>query len=286
MVKTGDTWDRAVEFIGDHIAFILPIAIFALVIPSSISASLQPLSSTGPSPLRTALSVLGLVFAVLSLWAQLAIATMAIDPGQARRATGIATARLLPALAIYLLLIGAAFVVIVAQAAAIGAATGINLGATNWTDPMAIQSAAGSRGWLLLVVTVDTIVLVALMAKLAPLTGVIAVERRGIGAIARAWQLTRGLMWRLIGVILLYAVVASIAQLAARFAFGAIMRLISDGEGAVTVGSVVTSVVVSSVGAAFTVLAAAFCAKLYAATARLHDAHRMTAAELSPEPLT
>jgi hypothetical protein len=276
----GNVWDRAVEFLSDHIALILPIAIFALVIPASITGSLQTLAATGSLPVRAGLMLLSLVFAILGLWAQLAIAAMAIDPDRPRGSPGVATARLLPAIGIYLLLITAVFAIFIVQWIAVGAATGINPAAVNWTNPASVQLPAGARGWLLLLLVLDVCMLAALMAKLAPLTGVIVAERRGLGAITRAWALTRGLAWRLVGVIILYAVVTTVSQLAARFVFGAIMRLISGGQGQVTVGDVVTSVIVASVGAAFTVLAAAFCAKLYLATAHAHEARRMA----EPEP--
>lgn len=267
MVRMGDVWDRAVEFLSEHIALILPIAIFALVLPASITGSLEPLSATGSQSVRLVLVVTGLAFAILSLWVQLAIAAMAIQPDQARRAAAVATARLLPALGIYLLLFIVVCFVVFAQAAVIVGTSGLDPATMNWGDPSAVQLPSGTIGWLVAILILDGVVMLALMAKLAPLTGVIVAERRGLGAIARAWGLTRGIAWRLVGVILLYVVVSTVAQLAAQFVFGAIMALIAGGDGPVTVGGVVTSVLVASVGAAFTVLAAAFAAKLYVATA-------------------
>jgi hypothetical protein len=288
-VKMGNVWDRAVEFLSDHIALILPIAIFALIVPTSITGSLQELATTGSMPVRSGLTLLGLGFAILGIWAQLAISAMAIDPEYARRATATATARLFPAIGVYLVLFLAVFLVLFAQVFVLGLAGGYDFSQIQWGQQtmQQLQLPPGLRGWVGLLFLVEALVLIGLLARLAPLTGVIVAERRGLGAIRRAFQLTRGLTWKLIGVVILYAVVAWVATAAAQFVFGSIMRIIAGGDGPVTVAGVVTSVVVASVGATFTVLAAAFTAKLYVATARAHEASRVVepVAVSGPDPL-
>jgi len=115
---------------------------------------------------------------------------------------------------------------------------------------------------------VELAVVLFVLARLLPLTGVIVAERRGLGAYARAFRLTRGMTWKLLGVILLYAVVAWVSSLAATTVFGSILRLVAPGEGSVTVAGVLTAIAAAAVQAVFTVLAAAFCAKLYVALVR------------------
>lgn len=283
MVKMGNVWDRATEFLSDHVALILPIAIFALIVPTSITGSLAEFQNSGSTSVRAGLALLGLGFAILGIWAQLAIAAMAIDPDYARRATATATARLLPAVGVYLVLFLAVFVILAVQIVAIGVIGGVDFSQVQWgrgnAQPLKLPPGLGIGFWLLMLA--ELIALIVLLARLAPLTGVIVAERRGIWAIKRAFHLTRGLTWKLIGVLILYAVVAWVATAAAQFVFGSIMRIIAGGDGQVTVAGVVTSVVVAAVGATFTVLAAAFTAKLYVATARLAEAARV--AEPAPE---
>lgn len=263
MVKIGDVWDRTVEFLGDNLGFILPIAILALFIPTSIIGSLAELARTGTPSTKLVLQVLSLGFSILSLWAQLAIVALAVDPALGRNATRVATARLLPAIGVILLLFVAAIIPIVPVALIMGAAgVDIRLLAAG----LATLAIAPALSWTILAYMFGMMLVLLLVgARLAPLTGVLVAERRGIGAIVRAVGLTRGMTWRLVGVFLLYFIVVSVAMLATRLVFGSVLAIFSNSDGPVTVANVVTSVVVAALSTTFTALASAFCGKLYAA---------------------
>lgn len=267
MVKMGDVWDRAIEFLGDNAGVLLPILLLALFVPETITGSLEEVRRTGGQGVRTGLGLVTLLFAILSLWAQLAIAALAIDPTLGRRASGVATARLLPAIGVYLLLLLALFALSVPLIALIVAAgidvAGIQAG-TATMPAISPGIALAMLGYCI----VYLIVVLFVGARMATLTGVIVAERRGAGAIARAFALTRGLTWKLVGVIILYAVVATVAGLAVRTVFGSILKLVAGGSGPITVAGVITAMAVAAVSSIFTVLAAAFCAKLYVAVVR------------------
>jgi hypothetical protein len=126
-------------------------------------------------------------------------------------------------------------------------------------------AAPGVGLWLGLTLTAVMIGFLLLIVRLAPLSGLILSERRGAGAIPRAFRLTRGLTWKLVGVVILYAIVSIVAQWAAQGVFGSVLALIAGGEGPVTLAGVLTGAIVAAVQTAFTVLAAAFTAKLYLA---------------------
>src|SRR3546814_9103815 len=53
------------------------------------------------------------------------------------------------------------------------------------------------------------------MARLLPLNSVVVAERRGVGAIRRAFGLTRGLALRIVGVVILFFVVWGVSAMAA-----------------------------------------------------------------------
>ena len=105
-------------------------------------------------------------------------------------------------------------------------------------------------------------------ARLLITNAVIVREKRMFSALRQSWKLTRGMTWRIIGVILLFALVSWVSMLAANMVFGSIFALVTGGpaEG-ITLAGVLTSIVVAAVQTGFTVLVPAFTAKLYLALA-------------------
>src|SRR3546814_5010707 len=81
------------------------------------------------------------------------------------------------------------------------------------------------------------------MARLLPLNSVVVAERRGVGAIRRAFGLTRGLALRIVGVVILFFVVWGVSAMAATTVLGSIFQLAFGGEGAITLATVLTGVV-------------------------------------------
>ena len=102
-------------------------------------------------------------------------------------------------------------------------------------------------------------------ARLALVIPTMVMERRGLGVFVRSFKLTRPIQWKILGVLILYVIVLFVSYLAAKLVFGSIFGLIAGGDGAVTVATVLTSILVSVVLTGFSVLATAFTAKLYLA---------------------
>lgn len=273
MVKIEYVWDRTTEFLGDNIGVLLPIVVLAIFVPASITGSLVDVREAAGFGLKLGLGVLSLAFSVLSLWAQLAIAALAIDPTLGNRAAQVATGRLLPAIGVFLVVL-IAFALLTLPVIGLMAAAGFDFSAMAAGQRM-VPTIAPAYGLAISAAIIGYVLLLLFLgARLATLTGVIVAERRGLGAITRAFALTRGMTWKLVGVVILYAVVAFVAVLAAQTVFGSVLRIVSGGpaSGTITIAGVITSVVVAAVSAGFTTLAAAFCAKLYAAIVR----HRET----------
>ncbi len=260
MVSMGTVWDRATEFLSDNLSAIFPLALFAIFAPLAISQSILPLTVLGGS---TAL-IVGFLWVVLSIasnWGSVAVMALALDAVGGRSAA-IATAnrRFLPIIGISLILLVGAI--------ALTLPLGIALGLSGLDMQAAVRGGkaelTGGLGWFIILYLVFLLgASIWLVARLALLTPTILVEQRGIGAIGRSFKLTKSVQWKIIGVAILYVIVFGVCSLAAKFVFGSLFALIAGGDGPVTLGSVLASIMVSVVTTAFTVLASAFIGKLY-----------------------
>jgi hypothetical protein len=261
MVKMGTVWDRTAEFLTDNIGIVLPIALIAYFVPACINGSFAELRSTGSFELQAILTGVALLLSVLSLWGSLAIAAMtlapdAIDPGAAGRR------RLPAALAVAIATLAATFVLALPFGVAL-AASGVDLQALLAHQPVTIPLATA---WFLAIYAlVFAGIVLWVSARLVLFTPVIVAERRMFGALGRSWVLTRGLAWRIIGVVVLYAIVAIVAILATRLVFGSIFQLIAGPVEGLSLSGVLTSVTVAAVQTGFTMIAPVFTAKLYLA---------------------
>ena len=101
-----------------------------------------------------------------------------------------------------------------------------------------------------------------LFARLLPLVPTVLNERLGLGAIARAFGVTRGLGLKLVGALVLYGIVLYVASSAAKWVTFIPLRLVLGGDGIGT-ASFIGAVVGALVSTAFSVLAYAFIAQLY-----------------------
>ena len=260
MVQMSTIWDRTVAFASTALASIMPIAVLLLFLPISIQLAITPVLEKQAVAARLIPMIL---FWVVQLLGTLSIIVLALGatlrPGDATRA---ALARLLPAIGVFVvlgILIGLAAVPL-----GIGMRmAGIDMAALRSGHPDATSMTPGIALLMVLYALVYIVLILWATARLLVIEPVILAERRGIGAIKRAFGLTRGLTWRIIGVLLLYAIVSTIAVLAAQTVFGSILRLIAPDDGDIGVAGVITAIIVAAVSAGFKVLAAIFVAKLY-----------------------
>ncbi|MEN2788750.1 hypothetical protein ABC974_03860 [Sphingomonas oligophenolica] len=265
----GTVWDRATEFLSDNLSAILPLALLAIFVPVSISQSLGPLTKMGGSA-AMGFQLVSFVLSIVSLWGQLAIMALALDAAGGRAsATAAANRRLLPVIGISLVLLIGVFVLMLPF--------GIALALSGFDFQAAVAGGKaelppGVNAFLGLYLLIFACLLAWLAARLLLVTPTVIMERRGLGAIGRSFKLTRPVQWKIIGVILLYLIIWSVSVLAAKFVFGAVFGMIAGGDGPVTLGSVLASILESVVLTAFAVLAAAFTAKLYLAVRDAREA--------------
>lgn len=276
MVKMGTVWDRTAEFLSDNIAAILPIALLAFFVPASIEGNFAA-ATTGAGPgFKLLISVLQILFALVSVWGSLAITAMALDIASERSAANIATRRFLPALAVTLVIfVGAALLAL--PVPVLLAASGYDM--TVLANGQSAELSTQMTSLIALYGLAAMLLILWLAARLIVATPVVVRENRVLSAIGQSWSLTRGAALRIVGVILLYAIVSMVAGLAAKTVFGSIFALVAgnDGDG-VSLATVMTSIVVGAVQSAFMVIPPAFIAKLYLALTAQAGRHGEAAA--------
>jgi hypothetical protein len=262
MVKMSIVWDRTAEFLSDNIAAVLPIALLTFFVPASIQGNFAAAMTGAGEALKILLAVLQVVFALASLWGSLAITAMALDIATERSAANIATRRLIPALVVSIVMIVVASALVL-PVPGILAFNGYDMAAMARGED--VNMSMGVAGFVVLYLLALTLFLLWLIARLVVATPVVVRESRVLSALGESWRLTRGSGLRIVGVIILFAIVSWVAALAAKTVFGSIFALVAgNGEG-VTLSSVMTSIVVAAVQSAFMVIPPVFTAKLYLA---------------------
>ncbi len=263
MVKMGSVWDRTAEFLTDNIAAIVPIALLAFFVPASIEGNFQAAMEGASPQFILTLRLVQLAFALLSLWGSLTITAMALDIAGDETAGKLAVMRLPAALLVGLVSIALVFLLLLPIPAVLGA-NGIDVIAI--AQGRDVDMGPGLAGFVAIYLLVLAGLLLWAVARLMVTTPVIVREGRWLSAFRQSWRLTRGVTWRVIGVILLFALVSWVSILAANTVFGSVFALIAGGDRAgVTLAGVLTSVVVGGVQTGFTMLIPAFTAKLYLA---------------------
>lgn len=263
MAKMGTVWDRTAEFLSDNLAAVLPVALLAFFVPTTISGSFQGMRQNSEPGLMLILSLVQIAFAVLSLWGSVTITAMALEINDGRSAAAIGRSRLLPALLVALVLFVAMLLLFLPIPIALQA-SGYDMMAIARGENVPLSP--GLAGGMALYVLVLLALLLWLGARFFVVTPVIVREKRTFSSFRQSWKLTRGITWRIVGVILLFCMVSWISILAANMVFGSIFTLVAGGPGdGLSLTGVLTSIVVAAVQTGFTVLVPAFTAKLYLA---------------------
>lgn len=272
MVTMSMVWDRTAEFLGDNLSALAPIVLFAVFVPLGLFGSVMPLMGGGGRAGDWALGIVLLALALVTVWGGLAVTALAIDPPAGRTAAmRTATARLPPVLGIGLVVLAAMI------AATLPAGIALVLGGMDMTAMAGGRSspgdvAPGAALFAGLYLVLLAVVLFWLGARLLLVRPVMILERRGLGVFARSFALTRGIAWKIVGLLLLYAIVSWVATTAAKTVSGSIFALLIGGEGRATPAGVLTQVVAAGVSSIFSVLAVTFMAKLYLAARDAREA--------------
>lgn len=269
MVSIGTVWDRTTEFVRDHQRQLAPVVFLTLFVPTVVSTSLEKLRLNAGPGLVVGLTILTVVLTLVSLWGQLFLTGYAAAGDGSTAAAGRASRRYLPMVGVTVVLLIAMGILFI-PAGVIAASSGVDFMALSAGQQPSAQ-ALGSLGWVGLYVAILGIVLLWLFARLMPLSAVVVMERRGLGAIKRAFSLTRGMGLKLVGLILLYGIVSVVAVSAVRFVFGSLLTLLAGSGPDITVGDVLTAVAIAALSAVLSTLTSVFVGKLYVAITGGHD---------------
>ena len=260
MVRMGTVWDRAVEFLSDNAHHLLPVALFAIFLPLSLSGALGGVQQDAGPALIGAITIISIVLPLVMLFGQLAITALALDPALDRDATQVARRRFLPALGM-LLLTGVLIAILIVPVPIVLTLTGYGL-----TEAGAFGPGAAVTVLVALYILLLLPILLYVAARLSVAMPAVVAGAGSVAAIRDSLRLTRRHGLRILGVLLLYAVVVMVVVIATQAVFGSVLQLIIGGPAdGLSLAAVLTSVIVGGVSTAFTVLASAFTAKLFLA---------------------
>ena len=263
MITMSAVWDRTAAFLRDHLAAVAAIAGPTLYGPGVVQDVLQPVAATTVGGPKLGMSLLSLALSLVAIFGQAALIALAIDPPAGRGGAFSRGLARLPAMIGVSLLLLLAFMLLFIPPVVIAAAGGFDF--TALSAQAVPDLAPGSALMIVLYLLILAPVLVWLAARLALVAPVVVGERRWVGAIRRSFVLTRGLAARIVGVFLLFIIVAAIAELAAKAVFGSILRIALGNEGTVNAASVLTALIVALVATAVTVILTTFAVQLYLA---------------------
>jgi hypothetical protein len=262
MVDMGNVWDRTTEFLSDNVGALVPIALGAMLLPNTVNALV---GGAGPTISSTVVQVIALVCALIALWGQLAVIALALDPdGGAPRAMSAATRSFGRAIGAMLILF-VILALIAAPVISVLLANGLDLSALGAGGMARLHLSGGAATFVSLYSIVLTIVVLFVAVRLALLYPVIVAEGGLVAAIRRAWALSRGMVWKMIGVWLLFVIVYLVAAAAITSGIGTVIGLLTDTRNAFSAGRIVVAILSGAVTTAFTLIVAAFSAKLYRA---------------------
>lgn len=261
MIRIGDVWDRTVDVLRGRAAILASIALMTLVVPGIVAGALGTIVPL-PAPLLLVVPLIRLAVLVLLILGVLAMTAVASDPAVDRaQALRIGGQRLLPALGVLVVLVLAAILLFV-PAAALLKLSGATMTAGGTLDMT--HAAPGYTAGAGLSVLLAAVLGLWFSARIVPLFGIVVNERRGLRALRRSLTLTRGSTLKLIGVLILYFIITTVAMLAATSVIGVIARLILGGDAAGGVRFVV-AVASTLISAGATAVQSVFYARFYVA---------------------
>lgn len=264
MVKMTGVWDRTSDLLNERSGAVLGIAAGLIFVPDLVSGLLEGVAPAN-SPGALAAGVASLATTIVALFGGLAITALAIGDAPTRAAIGLAARRLVPVIGVLVLLL-AVLLVLMVPFALIALAAGADLATLSGTGTMPELGFGPAAGILVYGVLLMAL-LVWTAARLAVLTPVILAERNGMGAIGRAWRLTRGHGWALVGVLLLYVFVALVLTTGIGAASGAIGALAGGTQPGFSAARLIPAGAMAIVSTLLSVVQSAFVGTLYRALA-------------------
>lgn len=262
-VDMGTVWDRTTEFLSDNLGTILPVAAVAIWLTSAASQVVGgAILQLGPVTTYLLMFLLSLP----ALWGQLFVIALALDSDATRASAQASATRAFVPAVLAMLLLYVAWIVLAAPIGIAFAMSGVDMAALQAGSGGALDAISGGAAAFMLFYGLALFVaIVFLGTRLAMLYQVVVAEGGIVSAIRRAFALSRGLFWRIFGVMLLFGLVYAVAAAAVGSVFGLIFAWLAPGAGPFGVGAIVVGLLVGLVNTAFALLIQVFLTKLYRA---------------------
>lgn len=261
MVRMGAVWDSTVEVFAGRGGTIVRVALLTLFLPGVTRAAAELALGSG-SAAGLLDSAIGLVAFAISLLGTLAITALASDPATGERRAYDQARDTLPSAIGVVVLLGLAVTLLLIPGIVLLVGSGFDVRPAQLGLAQAIVRPGMMLGAACYFLVLSLVLLWA-FARMAPLYAVLVNERRGLRSVSRAFAMTRGLALRIVGVLILFAIVVTVAWLASTWVSGAVFRLLfGDRPKFVTFA---TALVTGAVTTVLSVIQPVFTARLYAA---------------------
>lgn len=254
-LSIGKAWEEASAFLGREAKLVAPVALATFALPAILAGWAFPKGGTGAGA-----GLLMVLVLLVALIGQMTVILLVNGwGGSIGQAMGKA-ARRLPALVAALVIVFLP-VVLIATFAIGGSlvSAGINDPALI-TPQMLAKMPAFLWGVLLF-----TILMIVIGVRMFPLSAITASEPAGpIALIKRSWQLTGGVFWRLLVLVLLLGLVAVVLDWAATAVVGSIAALAAGEPKAFNTSALLVALATGFVGALVSTVSAAMAGRVYA----------------------
>jgi len=254
-LSIGKAWEETSAFLGREARLVAPVALAMFALPTVLAEWAYPGgNATGGAGWLMILVLLAVLIGQMTV-----VLLVNGWRGSIGEALGKA-ARRIPVLILALIIV---FLPIAIVATLV---IGVTLVSAGITDPAAVTPAALAKMpgflWLMLVLI---ILFFFLGVRLFPVSAIAASEAVGpIALIKRSWQLTRGVFWRVLVLVVLLGLVGLILSSAVTLVVGSVATLAAGDPKAFNTSALIVALASGLIGALVSTVSAAMAGRVYA----------------------
>ena len=243
-------WDETRDIFQRDGRLLIAVALALIVLPEVVAGLIAPPQTTSVE-VPTAVQFMRLAVGLISLIGQLALIRLALGPSTTVGAAIGHGARRFPSA------FGALFIVILAVAIPFGlilAAMGVN--------PANATKVPSGASVVLLVLAVAALLVLVRFTMISPVAS--AEDIGPFAVLKRAWQVTKGHYWRLLGFVALLSLAFVVLLIVAGVVGGLLARLFSPTIEPMSLGALILSFCAGAAQGAFSILTSVMLARIYA----------------------
>jgi len=255
-LSIGRAWDEAKAALQSHRRLIVPIALGLILLPAVVASMVEPQVPAGQQPPAGLWMLIVLAMIIVMFVGQLAMVLLVNGwRGSVGEAIGQG-ARRAPTLILAALMIGILVILLFSLILAVSMGRSIESGQFDWSSVSGI-------GWVLLVIA--SLALFYGSVRIMMLVPVAASESLGpIGTIRRAFALTSGHFWRLLGFVLMLMVGFFVVALTVGAVIGALVTLLFGRPEPWSISLLLVALTGGLVQAGFVMVYTSMLARIYA----------------------